>query len=106
MNFDKNKFIKEKGQTLYSTVIDFLDSENNGFILQDIKNLLLLDNVKRFAYEGNIYVVEKNIDDEMILIIDEISERNGVSKDQTIFKLNIREFIEIISEAEEILANK
>jgi len=105
MIFNKEKFIKEKGQKAYSLLLDFLSEESNLLCYKELE-FLMLENIRSFEYESNVYWITKFRDDDKIHIIDEVTETHGCPSNFTRFSLDKEEFIAILKEAKEIIKSK
>lgn len=103
MKFNKDNFIKKNGELAYRLLIDFLDCEMNEKTCQTLKFLLSLENIRRFSYEGNQYVVDKDPKESLIIIYDEVSEENGAAEELCTLKIPANELLNIIFEFQEIL---
>ena len=99
--FNKNQFIDAYSEKIFLQMKYFLFSENKE-IIQDLKILLMNDNLRSFTYEGNMYTIQKNLDDS-IDIIDSIAEEYGVKEEQVRFSISKKVMIEILSDSDSII---
>lgn len=99
--FNKNQFIAANDKKIFLQMKNFLSAENKE-IIEDLKILLMNDNLRGFTYEGNMYTIQKNPDDT-IDIIDSVAEKYGVRKEQTRFSISKNKMVEILSEADSII---
>ena len=76
---------------------DFTSSEINERTIETISFFVINSQISG-EYEGNQYVIFKEKNNEILTIIDVVSEEYGESLDQTRFKLQISDLLDIMSE--------
>ena len=94
--FDKEKFIKNNNEFLYSKLLDFLDCEVKLRNMDRVLVILSNGPQSTIRYEGNQYAMYRSAYSKEILIVDEISVEHGVSFKQAMFTLHAEELIELI----------
>lgn len=82
--------------------IDFVIS-NDSLKKEKYKNILYHGNVYEGLFiEGNQYLIGSNQTE--VIIIDIVSENNGVNKNNTRINMTIKDFITLISNKKEVIA--
>lgn len=97
MSFNYEKFKKQYGEFIYEKLIDFIDTEINVKTVETIKMFIESPHLSG-VYEGNQYLIMKEFHSDEVLVMDEVSESQGVSKSQTRFKLKVMDLISILKE--------
>ena len=101
MKFNKDLFVEKYGDMGFNLLLGFLCDETS-FLTYEKIEFLLLENMRSFDYEGNVYCIRRNKGSKCIEIIDEVAEEyNCIS--QTRLYLSSDELLEIFEELEDIL---
>lgn len=88
--------LKEKyDEFIYNKLNDFISTEINERTIETI-SFFVRDSKISGEYEGNQYVIFKERNNDILTIIDEVSEEHGVSSDQTRFKLSVVDLLDIM----------
>lgn len=105
MVFNKWNFIKKHGEKAFLLVLDFLDVE--ACIIQNTDfDFMLNGNFLSFEFDCNMYRINKSHENEnKIQLIDHVTEENSQHPSNfTRLTLDDKEFLEIIKDADKILA--
>jgi len=105
MIFNKERFIHAKGQQAYNLLLSFLSDESDLLCYKEFE-FLMIENIRSFDYEGNVFCLTKFRNDEKIYIINEVAEENGCPTHLSRFVLDKEEFITILKDAKEIIKSK
>ena len=106
MTFNKEKFIQEKGQQAYDLLLGFLSDESHLLDYREFE-FLMIENIRSFDYEGNVYCIVKFRGDDKIHIIDEVTEENSSHPSNfTRLALDKQEFIAFLKDAKNVIKNQ
>lgn len=95
MKFSFYDFKEKYGEFIYNKLNDYISSEINERTIETISSFVRNPQISG-VYEGNQYVIFKERNNDILTIIDEVSEEHGVSSDQTRFELSITDLLEIM----------
>lgn len=96
MKFSLHDLKEKYNEFIYNKLNDFISSEINSRTSKTIRFFIENPHITG-EYEGNQYVIIKVKDNDILTIVDEVSEAHGVSMDKTRFNISINELLEIIS---------
>lgn len=94
--FDKEGFINSNSAFLYNKLLDFLDCEINKCNFAKIILIISCKNITSFEFEGNQYLIRKKSNESKVLIIDTVSEENGVAEYQSRFSIELNDLVTLV----------